>query len=168
MVDCWLVDLVDCRLVVKPEVKGVRKKFDKELYDACDGPGKEAVRIHLTCLGYDVTVPPENYGPDVYCEFNGRRTYHEIEVCPRWFKATTFPFPSGSIPERKHKLLARVGDSELFFWMLREDFSRAVVFPSTYIIDQYLVEVSNSKIKSGEYFYRIPLTLGKELDLICP
>ena len=149
-------------------MKGKYKEFDQELYDACDGPGKEAVRQHLVCLGYDVTVPPENYGPDVYCTFNGRRCYHEVEVSTRWFKGTPFPFPSGSIPERKHKLLARTVGFELFFWMLREDFGRAVVFPSIYVIDEYLVEVPNSQIKSGEYFYRIPLSLGKERDLLCP
>jgi hypothetical protein len=55
----------------------------------------------------------------------------------------------------------------LFFWMLRLDLGRALVFSAVHCTDMYLVEVPNKKVASGEYFYRIPKTLGKEFDLLC-
>jgi hypothetical protein len=145
---------------------GKHKKFEKSLYNKYDGPAKQAMRVHLELMGHDVTVPPENYGPDLYSITGFRKCYHEVEVSLKW-KLNMHPFGLGSIPERKIRLLDKIGDCELFFWMLRLDLKRALVFPSTVLQEQYLVEVPNIKIETGEYFYRVPKTLGKEFDLAC-
>jgi hypothetical protein len=142
---------------------GKHKEFDPYLYDKYDGPAKEAMRVHLELAGHRVTVPPENYGADLYSEFGSRRLYHEVEVSTVW-ETGDHPFSLGSIPERKIRLVHKHG-LDLFFWMLRSDFKRALVFPASALQDKYLVEVPNRKISSGEYFYRIPKTLGKEFDL---
>lgn len=145
-------------------MRGKHKKFEKDLYTQYDGPAKEAIKVHLGLMGHTVIVPPENYGPDLYSVIAFRKCYHEVEVSQGW-KCGEHPFEDGSIPERKQRLLTKVEDNELFFWMLRKDLVRALVFPSTTLLDKYLVEVSNIKIKEGEYFYRIPKKLGKEFDL---
>ena len=143
---------------------GVRKEFDKDLYTKYDGPAKEALEIHLKLTGHTVVVPPEDFGPDLYSYWGTRKMYHEVEVSTLWSKGL-FPFPKGSIPERKLRLIDKVGGLELFFWMLRVDLGRALVFPSVFLNDKYLVHVPNKKVLAGEYFYRVPKFLGKEFDI---
>jgi hypothetical protein len=145
-------------------VKGKHKKFEPNLYDRYDGPAKEAMKVHLTIAGHEVTVPPENYGADLYSEFGRRRIYHEVEVSLGWEKGE-HPYPRGSIPERKIRLCHIHQGTDLFFWMLRRDLKRALVFPSTCLVDEHLIEVPNRKIREGEFFYRIPKELGKEFNL---
>lgn len=148
-------------------MKGVRKPFEKDVYNRCDGPAKEAMRIHLEAQGHDVTIPPENYDVDLFSDFKSVRMYHEVEVSLGWTTGK-HPYPKGSVPERKHRLVEMHRNVPLYFWMLRVDLKRAVVFSGTKLIDRWLVMVPNRKIEAGEYFYRIPKTLGKEFDLLCP
>lgn len=145
-------------------MKGLHKKFEQDVYDKCDGLAKEAMRIHLELMGHTVTVPPENFGPDLYSVIFFRKMYHEVEVSLKW-ETGKHPYPTGSIPERKHRLIAGCDACQLFFWMLRSDLARALVFPASCLLEQYLVEVPNYKIAVGEYFYRIPKELGKEFNL---
>ena len=149
-------------------MRGTRKKFERELYNRFDGPAKEAIKNHLIAKGHDqeVVVPPENYGADLYSVFGHEKYYHEAEVSQGW-KEKEHPYPSGSIPERKTRLISMLEGRPLFFWMLRLDLGRALVFSSVWCVERYLVEVPNRKVKSGEYFYRIPKHLGKEFDLLC-
>lgn len=148
-------------------MKGVRKEFSEEDYNRFDAPAKNAMAYHLKAHGHVVTVPPENYGVDLYSKLEGVVMYHEVEVSEGW-KENEHPFLNGSVPERKHRLKLMMPDDPLFFWMLRFDLGRAVVFSSRHLIDRWLVEVPNRKVATGEYFYRIPKQLGKEFDLICP
>lgn len=147
---------------------GARKPFERQLYNLYDGPAKEAIKQHLIAKGHDdeVVVPPENYGADLYSILKGTKYYHEAEVSQGWTKGI-HPYPLGSIPERKTRLIHMLDGCPLFFWMLRLDLGRALVFDAKHCTDTYLVEVPNRKIQSGEYFYRIPKTLGKEFDLLC-
>jgi hypothetical protein len=146
-------------------MKGVRKEFEEDLYNKYDGPAKHAMQVHLELSGHDVTVPPENYGVDLYSTIGDLVMYHEVEVSEGW-KSGIHPFPKGSIPERKIRLKAMQSGDPLYFWMLRFDLRRAVVFGSHLLQDRFLVEVPNRKVPEGEYFYRIPKHLGKEFDLL--
>lgn len=147
-------------------MRGAYKQFDNKLYSTFDANAKEAVRLHLTAKCHvNVVVPPENYGIDLYSTFNGAKMYHEVEVNMFW-KVGSFPFDSGSIPERKIRLIEMYKGSPLYFWRLRADLERSVVFSAVHMNDRYLVEVPNRNINRGEFFYRIPLHLGKEIDLI--
>lgn len=147
-------------------MKGSYKPFDEDLYNKFDGPAKQAVSNHLSLCGYAVFVPPENYGADLYSEFKEIRIYHEVEVSQGWEK-NEHPYPKGSIPERKIRLVNRHMNEPLYFWMLRADLKRALVFPGFRLRDRFLVEVPNKMIPEGEMFYRIPKELGKEFDLLC-
>lgn len=146
-------------------MKGVHKPFDKKLYKKYDGPAKDALQKHLEAQGHIVTVPPENYGVDVESTQFDIKMYHEVEVSENWIK-DEHPFLLGSIPERKHRLKQMCHGMPLFFWMLRLDMGRAVVFSANKLMNQYLVEVPNRLVAKGEFFYRIPKTLGKEFDLL--
>jgi hypothetical protein len=146
-------------------VRGVRKPFEKDVYDECDGPAKEAMRAHLEAQGHKVTVPDENYDVDLFSEVGDLTMYHEVEVSLGW-KSGDHPYPKGSIPERKSRLRAMNTGRTLYFWMLRSDLRRAVVFSSVYLQDRFLIEVPNRKVASGEFFYRIPKSLGKEFNLL--
>jgi hypothetical protein len=146
-------------------MKGIHKKFDKEMYDKHDGPGKHAMKVHLELSGHIVTVPPEDYGVDLHSKIGDLTMYHEVEVSEGW-KSGIHPFLLGSVPERKFRLTEMLKGLPLYFWMLRLDLGRAVVFGSYCIKDKFLVEVPNKIYPKGEYFYRIPKTLGKEFDML--
>ena len=146
-------------------MRGAYKNFDPNLYAKFDDPAKNAMRQHLILKGHDrVVIPPEDFGPDLYSVIGGLKMYHEVEVNGCWQRGD-FPFDSGSIPERKKRLANHVAGYPLYFWRLRLDLRRAVVFSSAYLKHKYLTEVENRMINKGEFFYRVPLKLGKEFDL---
>lgn len=147
-------------------MQGIHKKFDPELYAKFDGPAKDRMAEHLRASGHTAYIPQEDYRADLYSEFNGMRMYHEVEVSQQWQK-DEHPFPKGSIPERKGRLLEKHEGCLLFFWMLRLDLKRALVFSGAHVKERYLVEVPNQVHPEGEFFYRIPKHLGKEFDLLC-
>lgn len=148
-------------------MKGIRKPFDKKLYDQFDGPAKSAMKVHLELSGHEVTVPPEDFMVDLTSELMCVPYHHEVEVSQVW-KSGGHPFLFGSIPCRKIRLKAYHQNEILYFWMLRLDLKRAVVFSSAHLSDKWLVEVPNRySPDGGEYFYRIPKSLGKEFDLLC-
>jgi len=148
-------------------MRGIHKPFDKGLYDEFDGPAKDAMKVHLELSGHEVTVPPEDFMVDLSSIYLGATMYHEVEVSRPW-KDGEHPFPSGSIPGRKLRLKHRHQNEILFFWMLRLDLRRALVFSSAHLSDEWLVEVPNRYTpEGGEYFYRIPKSLGKEFDMLC-
>jgi hypothetical protein len=146
-------------------MKGAYKDFDPDLYNEFDDPAKQAMRVHLLNSGHQkVVVPPEDFGPDLYSLLDGFKMYHEVEVNNVWHK-NEFPFDTGSVPERKKRLANLCKTYPLYFWRMRSDLKRAVVFSSVYLRHEYLVEVKNKYVGEGEYFYRIPVVLGKEFDL---
>lgn len=146
-------------------MKGIRKKFDRDLYAEFDGPAKQAIQAHLIAQGHTVTVPPENYSVDLYSEVGPLTMYHEAEVSRMWC-LKEYPFDLGSVPERKIRLKSVLKGLPLYFWMLRSDCCRALVFSSVHLRAKFLVEVPNRLVEKGEYFYRIPKQLGKEFNLL--
>lgn len=144
-------------------MKGKLKPFGREIYEKWDAAAKSAVASHLSAQGYDVVVPPENYGADLYNMHPSKILIvnHEVEVSQMWGDVA-FPYPTGSIPERKIRLKQLI-EGPLYFWMLNNRLNRAVVFSSAYMRKEFLVEVPNRIIHKGEYFYRIPLQYGQEI-----
>ena len=147
-------------------MKGARKDFDQEEYNKFDGPAKNAMAHHLDANGHVVTVPPENFGVDLTSVVGPLTMHHEVEVMRGW-RVGDFPFPTGSVPERKIRLVEMLKEESLCFWRLRQDLGRVLVFSSIHLIDRWLVEVPNVKLATGEFFYRIPTQFGKEFDLSC-
>jgi len=122
---------------------------------------------HLRASGHEAFIPQEDYRADLYSTFKDLKMYHEVEVSQQWTEGV-HPYPNGSIPERKIRLLDKHVGCLLFFWMLRKDLNRALVFSSCHMKERYLIEVPNRLEPEGEYFYRIPKQLGKEFYLLCP
>ena len=147
-------------------MKGAYKEFEPGLYNTYDGPAKQAMKVHLELSGHRVTVPFEDFNADIYSDYHDVRMYHEVEVTNNWVEGM-FPFPTGSIPERKLRLSLHYKNAPLFFWRLRHDLKRTLVYSAAHLTDEWLVEVPNRKIGKGEYFYRPPVELGKEFDLLC-
>jgi hypothetical protein len=147
-------------------MRGKYKPFEPDEYDKYDAPAKEAMRVHLTLSGHSVDVPPENFGVDLSSTHQGIHMHHEVEVSNNW-KQGDFPFWTGSIPERKIRLVKMCQNEPLYFWRLRLDMKRAIVFSSRWLQDVHLVSVPNWKVPEGELFYRPPKTYGKEFDLLC-
>jgi hypothetical protein len=142
---------------------GKRKPFSRELYNQYDSLAKQTMRKHLESRGHIVVVPPENYGVDLQSHLPENKLvqfYHEVEVSSNWATGG-FPWITGSIPARKKRLMSLI-DGPLFYWRFRHDLKRVIVYPSWALKDKYLVEVSNKYVEHDEYFYRIPIRLGKE------
>jgi hypothetical protein len=148
-------------------MKGKHKPFDRELYEKWDAPAKQAVASHLSYHGYEVVIPEEDYWVDLYAYFRRHpgidiKFHHEVEVSQVW-KKRKYPFPHGSIPERKKRLREKI-DGPLFFWQLRSDLQAAVCFSSAYLRPEFLIEVPNKYVNEGEFFYRPPLRFGRYID----
>lgn len=146
-------------------MKGRYKQFDQELYNANDGPAKCAMKAHLELSGHTVTVPPENQGVDLYSEIGDLVMWHEVEVAA-WWKSGKYPWVTGSVPERKLRLASVVTESSLYFWQLRLDLRRTVVLPKYCLQQRFLTMVPNKYVAAGELFFRVPLQLGKEFNLL--
>lgn len=146
-------------------MKGKHKPFDRELYEKWDAAAKKAVASHLSAHGYHVIIPEEDYWVDLYADVPNSdvRFYHEVEVSQIWGPNVVYPFPHGSIPERKVRLREKI-DGPLFFWQLRKDLTAAVCFSSAYMRPEFLREVPNKYVSEGEYFYRPPLRFGRYID----
>jgi len=136
------------------------------LYDKHDGPAKCAMKAHLELSGHTVTVPPEDKGVDLYSEIGDLTCWHEVEVSQLW-KLGPYPWITGSIPERKLRLIPKVSKGTLYFWQLRLDLRRAVVFGAHCLQCRFLTEEPNKYVQNGECFYRPLLTMGKEFNLLC-
>ncbi len=145
-------------------MKGKHKPFDRELYEKWDAIAKQAVASHLSYHGYKVVIPNEDYWVDLYAEIvkTGQRFYHEVEVSQNW-KVGKYPYPHGSIPERKIRLREKV-NGPLFFWQLSAPCTAAVCFSSAQMRPEFLVEVPNKYVPDGEFFYRPPLRFGRYID----
>ena len=81
---------------------GVRKKFDKELYDIYDSVSKEAARDALQKKGYTVCDNIDKYAQDLVAEKDGKMFLVETEVKNVW-KGPEFPYDTVQLPERKKK-----------------------------------------------------------------
>lgn len=144
---------------------GTHKKFSQEDYNNHNAPAVNAVLDYLDSQDIWAKENDDRYGPDIVV-WEGLRPKRYIEVEQRklW---KTGPFPEAwspvHIPERKGKYLKLGLPFEL--WVLSMDLKFCTVIPDYVIERGELMEFSNSRIKSGELFYHVPLEecIPKEL-----
>jgi len=137
---------------------GVRKPFDKELYEKNNEPAIAAVLHHLHQSGLYAAQSDDLYGPDITVFGRGYKkiSYIEVEVKHNWrVEREDFPFDTVQLPERKGKFLRKALPIE--FWILRPDLRMAVIIPDYTVVSSRLVEVANRLVEAGEKFYQIPL-----------
>lgn len=144
---------------------GVRKGFDREVYDAVNIPACEAVIDYLATQGLYVKYNKDQYGIDlIVYEGYTPASYIEVEVKRVWKNhQDAFPWAQINLPERKGRYMGKRKPVE--FWILREDLLKAIVIPISVLKDSPLEEVPNKYIANGEYFYKIDISKCTIVDL---
>lgn len=141
----------------------MNRKFDPALFKKNDPKARSKVAAWLIDRGKLTSVRdnPDLYGPDLLM-YNGAEFvgYAEVEVKQVW---TTFEFPWDEVvhfPARKKKFVdkCQVEGKRIFFFMLNKYMTRLIVFPGEALADSAIEEVSNTEIRSGEGFYKVPFS----------
>lgn len=134
----------------------IRKPFEKDEYDACDRLAKEVVAAYLRKLGHEVEIRPEEFGIDLRSILDGKEYFHEPEVKRVWVGGWSVFWDTVHLPERKGHFFFD-GVPNVFYWVLKADYTQAWYFPGKVLLRAKLEEVRNKKIASGEQFYKISL-----------
>lgn len=132
---------------------GVFKPFSKALYSEFD----KAKGSVLDFLGESWSINPDQYGPDLT---DGVK-WVEVEIKTHWKTPPKFPYPTVQLPERKGKWK----HLNIEYWILNPEATHAVVIPASALLEEFLIEVPNKYVVSGEKFYQIPIELCKILNL---
>ena len=144
---------------------GIRSKFREEVYAYADKPAKEAVAQYLNEKWNCHTDITERCGPDVYAwrwiRGQWKYSWHECEM--RDILGDDFPFCTIHIPSRKERLKQYTGNG--WYWVVSPNLARALVIRMLYVFRSPRIEVPNSREKSGEYFYDVPLFQSKLIEL---
>ena len=145
---------------------GAYKPFDRDLYNAADAKAKAAVMNHLHQQGR-FTQSVEKQGVDIVSLTPAGdiyiREYHEVEIKYVWKSAWPTMWNTVQLPERKGRYRKMYPNDPFFFWICNADATMAWKFPLSAVKDDYLTEVSNVKIRSGEMFFKVPVS---EAELI--
>jgi hypothetical protein len=128
-------------------MKGVRKRFSKELHDQNDASAKQVVMAYL---GSGWMENSKRTGVDLIHE--DLEKFAEVEVKHRW-SGSSFPYKDVQLPERKGKWR----DLDIEFFILNKEKTHAIVFHGSVLDDSMLREVPNKYVYSGEYFFAIPI-----------
>lgn len=136
----------------------VRKKFNRALYEAYDGPARKALVSLLESKGHTIVNNEENYGVDVVSQKDGYTYFNEAEVKVAWDGDWPAHWSEIRIPERKQRLLHN-HDAEkgvLNFYIFRKDLKQAWRIKDTLLHVGSLKEVKGRNIRSGEMFFHVP------------
>jgi hypothetical protein len=137
---------------------GIHAKFDSSAFARSDAAAREATTELLNGYGYTVQPHPNKYAQDLIAEKGDKRFLVECEQKSLW-SGNLFPFDSVQLPERKRKFFKE----RTLFCMWNKGFTSALMFWSDKIEHLEPVEVSNRRIKKGEYFFQIPMNLVKQV-----
>jgi len=137
-----------------------RKKFSQELFNENDPKARRIVKQWLCANGKDAVDAPDPYGPDLWIENKGY--YVEVERKHNW-NSENFPFPTVNIPQRKKKYLEIYG--KVYYFVLSKSYSQAIIINGEHLKEEYLHEVRNKYVSSGEYFYQIPIKFCKIVEI---
>lgn len=128
---------------------GVHKPFSEGNHQANDSIGKEAVLKLLKRMNVDAEENPDKYGVDIIVK-DRDRTY-EVERRAIW--SDTWPYATVHVPARKTRVLK----PHMVYAVVNTECDKVMLCPTEIIIKYAQVEVPNRTIKSGEYFYDVPL-----------
>lgn len=143
---------------------GVRKKFNKALYDAYDQPAKTELVRYLKQQGHEIVDTQENYYFDVVTRKNGNIYYSEAEIKLSWRGDWPTDWKEIRIPERKKRLLDKSEKGFLNFYVFRKDLKQCWRIKDTLMTDDRVKKAFGKRIVSGEMFFHVPY---EEAELIC-
>jgi len=128
------------------------------LYNAYDGPAKEALIQHLTDKGHVVMNTEEDYYVDVVTQKHGYTYFNEAEVKVAWSGDWPTHWTEIRIPERKQRLLDKYQGEKgvLNFYVFDKDLSKAWRIKDTLLKKERLKEAKGRYIQKGELFFHIP------------
>jgi len=138
------------------------KPFSQEVHDACDPVARAAVIGYMAKRWNLTAVPnPDKYKVDLIVEneFMVPIGYAEIEMRD-W---ESCPFRTIHIPSRKKKLFDN--DMPTNYFVVSRSLKKAWWCNTDVILNSPLIEVPNKAVKSGEYFYDVPINQFKEIVL---
>jgi len=139
-----------------------RKPFSRGLYSKYGGAAKQTLISHLQGEGHYLVDTTESYDADIVTKKDGVQYHNEVEVKTAWKGDWPTNWEEIRIPERKKRLLSK-HDSNLKFYILSNDMSKAWCIDSTQLTDDKLREATGRNIYNGEQFYHVPY---KEAQLI--
>jgi hypothetical protein len=138
------------------------KQFDQRLHDECDPPARNSVAEWLKNLWYVDALPnPDKYAVDLILSKNGQKIgFAEVEV--RDWGMNFCPYDTIHIAQRKKKLFAHPRTT---MYVVTKDYTHAYWIRASKIKEFTPIEVPNSAVARGEYFYDVPIGLWKYVDL---
>jgi hypothetical protein len=133
---------------------GAYKPFDQVMHDLCDPPARLAVGAWIEANWRFKCDDYEKYKVDLVCSRNNvNRFYVEIE-CRQWLAGNHIPYATVHIPARKEKLFNN--DLKTVYFVVSGDFKHGIYTDVENIKQSPRIEVKNSAIAFGEYFYDVP------------
>jgi hypothetical protein len=134
----------------------IRKRFNRDLYNANDMPAKDKVKELLKDSGYKIVDNTKKTGIDLFLFKDGKHILSIETEIKRVWNSAEFPYESVNIPERKSKYLSL--ERPTVFVMFNNDLSSYLVIRGTDVEKSPKREVPNKYVYKGELFYQIDLT----------
>ena len=140
------------------------KKFNQELHDICDPPAREAVTRWIEMKwGLQATPHPDKYAVDLVVHRSGKAVgYVEVEVR----QPNLYQYETIHVAQRKEKLFQ--ANLPTLFFVLTGDLTHAFWTKTEFVLAAPLIEVKNTAVSDGEYFFDVPRKLFKYVDLTAP
>lgn len=141
-------------------MKGVRKSFNRALYEAYDEKAKNALVSFLKKKDHAIVNTEENYYVDVISQKHGYTYFNEAEVKVAWDGDWPEHWAEIRIPARKQRLLDKYEGTNgvLNFYVFRKDLKQAWRIKDTLLTEDSLKEAKGRNIRKGELFFHIPFT----------
>lgn len=148
-------------------MKGVRKSFNRALYEAYDDKAKQALVSYLTNKNHTIVNTEENYYVDVISQKHGYTYFNEAEVKVSWDGDWPEHWAEIRIPARKQRLLDKYEGTNgvLNFYVFRKDLKQAWRIRDTLLTEDSLKEAKGRNIRKGELFFHIPFTSAELINL---
>tara|TARA_E500000318_G_C3535276_1_gene202284 strand:+ start:710 stop:1156 length:447 start_codon:yes stop_codon:yes gene_type:complete len=134
----------------------MKKQFDQPLFEKHDAAARAATSAFIRDQGWEVRENPDIYAQDLIATKGDAELLIECEVKVVW-DGGAFPFDTVQLPERKRKFFT----PNTIFFVWNKDLSDAVYFSARDIQGLKPVLVPNKYIKSGEYFFQVPMNVTK-------
>jgi len=145
-------------------MKGIHKKFDKQLFDQNDPKSRSVVKEFFKKHNLLFKDNTDKYGIDLLS--SDETVGIEIERRLVWV-GNSFPYDEINLPERKTKFFLK--NIATFYVILSKDYSRMGMISGKvikeYLTDDLLKENSNKFVNNGELFYKIPKNKFKWFNL---
>ena len=140
------------------------KRFDQALHDKYDPPARKAVSEWIQMKwGLECRENPNVYGVDLIVYRSDHPVgYIEVEVRSWLF----CHYSTLHIGKRKQKLFQQ--DLPVLFFALTQDLSHAYWLKAELVKKCPLTEVNNREVPSGEFFFDVPVSWFKYVNLTNP